>query len=226
MSGTTEPVVPQQLRAALEQCPLLPVVVVGEHTDGAALGAALVAGGLTAAEVVLRTPSAVRVLAAMVATDGLVVGAGTVVEPDQVDDIHFAGAAFVVSPGYDAEVLDRAAALGLPAVPGVATATEVQRARRAGYRLLKVFPAGAAGGTALLSGLAGPFPDLRFVPTGGIGQADLGDYLALPSVAGVGGSWCVPGGLVADVTGPDTAAGAELTARVAAAVTAGRAARP
>ena len=214
------------LRAALARCPLLPVVVVGERTDGAALAGALVDGGLTVAEVVLRTPSALRVLARMTANPDLLVGAGTVVEPDQVDAARSAGAAFVVSPGYDPDVVGRAAALGVPAVPGVATATEVQRARRAGYRLLKLFPAGAAGGTALLVGLAGPFPDVQFVPTGGIGEAELGEYLALPSVAGVGGSWCVPAALVADVTGPGAAATAVLTARVVAAVAACQAVRP
>lgn len=219
------PVDSQGLRAALARCPLLPVVVVGERTDGAALAGALVDGGLTVAEVVLRTPSALRVLAEMVANPDLLVGAGTVIEPDQVDGAWSAGAAFVVSPGFDPDVVARAAVLRVPAVPGAATATEVQRARRAGYRLLKVFPAGAAGGTALLVGLAGPFPDVQFVPTGGIAEADLGEYLALPSVAGVGGSWCTPAALVADVTRPGTAATAALTARVAAAVAACRAAR-
>ena len=219
------PVASQRLRAALARCPLLPVVVVGEHTDGAALAGALIDGGLTVAEVVLRTPSALRVLGEMTANPDLLVGAGTVVEPDQVDAARSASAAFVVSPGFDPDVVARAAALGVPAVPGVATATEVQRARRAGYRLLKLFPAGAAGGTALLAGLAGPFPDVQFVPTGGIAEADLGEYLALPSVAGVGGSWCVPAALVADVTGPDAAATAALTVRIAAAVAACQAAR-
>lgn len=220
------PVDSQRLRTALARCPLLPVVVVGEHTDGAALAGALIAGGLTVAEVVLRTPSALRVLAEMTANRDLVVGAGTVVEPDQVDAARSAGAAFVVSPGFDPDVVARAAGLGVPAVPGVATATEVQRARRAGHRLLKLFPAGALGGTALLAGLAGPFPDVQFVPTGGIAEADLGEYLALPSVAGVGGSWCVPAALVADVTANDAAARARLTARIAAAVAACQAARP
>lgn len=223
---TANPVDSQRLCTALTRCPLLPVVVVGEHTDGAALAGALIDGGLTVAEVVLRTPSALRVLAEMTANRDLLVGAGTVVEPDQVDAARSAGAAFVVSPGFDPDVVGRAAALGLPAVPGVATATEVQRARRAGHRLLKLFPAGALGGTALLAGLAGPFPDVQFVPTGGIAEADLGEYLALPSVAGVGGSWCVPAALVADVTGPDAAARARLTARIAAAVAACQAARP
>ncbi|MEH3078497.1 MAG: bifunctional 4-hydroxy-2-oxoglutarate aldolase/2-dehydro-3-deoxy-phosphogluconate aldolase [Quadrisphaera sp.] len=177
----------EDLRDALARCPLLPVVVVGERTDGAALGAALVAGGLTAAEVVLRTPAALRVLAELAPTPGLLVGAGTVVDPGQVEQTAGAGAAFVVSPGHDPEVVSRAFSLGVPAVPGVSTATEVQLARRAGLRLLKVFPAGAVGGTALLSGLAGPFPDVSFVPTGGIGEADLASYLALGSVAGCRG---------------------------------------
>jgi len=220
-----------QLRAALDRCPLLPVVVVGERTDGAALGAALVAGGLTAAEVVLRTPSALRVLAELVGTPGLLVGAGTVVEPDQVDAVADAGARFVVSPGHDPDVVTRAHARGVPAVPGTSTATEVQLARRAGLRLLKVFPAGTVGGPALLSGLAGPFPDVAFVPTGGIGEDDLAEYLAVPAVAAVGGSWCAPAGLVARVTGAggsddSAAAAAELSQRVAASAAACRAVRP
>lgn len=219
-----------ELRAALVRCPLLPVVVVGELTDGRALGAALVEGGLTAAEVVLRTPSALRVLSEVSGTPGLLVGAGTVVEPDQVDAVVDAGARFVVSPGHDPDVVARAHALSVPAVPGTSTATEVQLARRAGLRLLKVFPAGAVGGTALLAGLAGPFPDVAFVPTGGIGESDLADYLAVGAVAAVGGSWCVPAALVARVTGPaddpgDSAA-AELSGRVAASVAAARRARP
>ncbi|TXR55201.1 bifunctional 4-hydroxy-2-oxoglutarate aldolase/2-dehydro-3-deoxy-phosphogluconate aldolase [Quadrisphaera setariae] len=216
----------QDLARALARCPLLPVVVVGERTDGGALGAALVEGGLTAAEVVLRTPAALRVLAELAPTPGLLVGAGTVVDPDQVDAVVDAGARFVVSPGHDPDVVARARARGVPAVPGVSTASEVQLARRAGLRLLKVFPAGAVGGTALLSGLAGPFPDVSFVPTGGIGEADLGDYLALRSVAGVGGSWCVPASLVADVTGRGVPAWDDLVEDVAVAVAACRDARP
>ena len=222
----------EELRAALVRCPLLPVVVVGERTDGAALGAALAAGGLTAAEVVLRTPSALRVVAEMAGTPGLLVGAGTVVEPDQVDAVADAGARFVVSPGHDPDVVARARSRGIPAVPGTSTATEVQLARRSGLRVLKVFPAGAVGGTALLAGLAGPFPDVAFVPTGGIGERDLADYLAVPAVAAVGGSWCAPASLVARVTGSggdsdDSAvAAAALSALVAASVAAARRARP
>ncbi|TNM68595.1 bifunctional 4-hydroxy-2-oxoglutarate aldolase/2-dehydro-3-deoxy-phosphogluconate aldolase [Streptomyces sp. NP160] len=216
----------QELADALAACPLLPVVVVGERTDGGALGAALVEGGLTAAEVVLRTPAALRVLAELAPTAGLLVGAGTVVDPDQVDAVVDAGARFVVSPGYDPDVVARCHARGVPAVPGVSTASEVQLARRAGLRLLKVFPAGAVGGTALLSGLAGPFPDVSFVPTGGIGEADLADYLAVRSVAGVGGSWCVPAALVADVTGRGVPAWDDLAEDVAVAVAACRAVRP
>ncbi|MBC3761517.1 bifunctional 4-hydroxy-2-oxoglutarate aldolase/2-dehydro-3-deoxy-phosphogluconate aldolase [Quadrisphaera oryzae] len=227
---TTAPAGPapgtEDLLSALARCPLLPVVVVGERTDGAALGAALAEGGLTAAEVVLRTPAALRVLAEMAPTAGLVVGAGTVVDPDQVDAVVDAGAAFVVSPGHDPDVVARARSRGVPAVPGVSTASEVQLARRSGLRLLKLFPAGAVGGTALLSGLAGPFPDVAFVPTGGIGEAELGAYLALRSVAGVGGSWCVPAALVADVTGRGVPAWDDLVEGVAAAVAACRAARP
>ncbi len=200
-----------ELLDALAACPLLPVVVVGDDTDGAALGAVLVGAGLTAAEVVLRTPSALRVLAELAPTPGLLVGAGTVVEPEQVDDVVGAGAAFVVSPGHDPDVVARARSRGVPAVPGVATATEVQLARRAGLRLLKLFPAGAVGGTALLAGLAGPFPDVAFVPTGGIDAAELRAYLALRSVAAVGGSWCVPADLVAAVT---SASGASSPAAV------------
>ncbi|MGQ7297791.1 bifunctional 4-hydroxy-2-oxoglutarate aldolase/2-dehydro-3-deoxy-phosphogluconate aldolase [Quadrisphaera sp. KR29] len=214
------------LRQALRRCPLLPVVVVGERTDGAALGAALVEGGLSAAEVVLRTPAALRVLAELAPTRGLLVGAGTVLEPDQVDAVVEAGARFVVSPGHDPDVVARARARGVPAVPGASTATEVQLARRAGLRLLKVFPAGAVGGAPLLAGLAGPFPDVAFVPTGGVGEADLGAYLALPSVAAVGGSWCVPADLVAAVTGRSAPAGRELARGLAAAVAACRAVRP
>jgi 2-dehydro-3-deoxyphosphogluconate aldolase/(4S)-4-hydroxy-2-oxoglutarate aldolase len=206
------------LTAALDRCPLLPVLVVGDDTDGTELGRVLVGAGLTCAEVTLRTPAALRVLGELAGTPGLLVGAGTVLEPAQVDRSVAAGAAFCVSPGLDEDVVAAARALDVLAVPGVSTATEVQRAARLGLRHLKLFPAAAVGGPRLVRALAGPFPDVRFVPTGGIGAAEAADYLALPTVTGIGGSWFVAPDRVAAVDGRDRAASRQLAEDVAAAV--------
>ncbi|RZS91656.1 2-dehydro-3-deoxyphosphogluconate aldolase/(4S)-4-hydroxy-2-oxoglutarate aldolase [Motilibacter rhizosphaerae] len=190
-----------ELVQALAPCPLLPVLVVG-GTDGAQLARALREGGVRAAEVTLRTPQALDVLAACAGQEDLLVGAGTVLDPDDVDAAAAAGARFVVSPGLDLEVVERAHARGLAAVPGVQTASEVQRAHRAGLRLLKFFPAATSGGPRAVAALGGPFGAMRFVPTGGISAADARSYLELPNVVGVGGSWFVPPALVDGLGGP------------------------
>jgi 2-dehydro-3-deoxyphosphogluconate aldolase / (4S)-4-hydroxy-2-oxoglutarate aldolase len=176
---------------------VIPVVVVQELATTLPLARALEAGGLAVAEVTFRTscaPEAIRLLAHE--TDVLV-GAGTVIRPDQVDAAVEAGARFVVTPGFSAAVVRRCAELEVPVIPGVVTATEVIAALDYGLEVLKLFPAEAVGGVTALKGLAGPFPDVRFVPTGGVSPANLGSYLALPSVAAVGGSWMVAPELVA-----------------------------
>ncbi|MFE2726129.1 bifunctional 4-hydroxy-2-oxoglutarate aldolase/2-dehydro-3-deoxy-phosphogluconate aldolase [Kitasatospora sp. NPDC059327] len=177
------------LDAALAGARLLPVLTVPSAATAGPLADALAAGGARCAEVTLRTPGATSVLRTMAAHGGLTVGAGTVLTPEQAERAVEAGARFVVSPGFDAEVVARCRALGVPVVPGIATATELMTALKAGLDTVKLFPAEPLGGARLLSALAAPFPRARFVPTGGIGLARLPDYLAHPAVRAVGGSW-------------------------------------
>lgn len=171
---------------------VVPVVTLDDPDPAPDLAAVLVAGGLPVAELTLRSPRALAVLARLAADPALLVGAGTVLTPGQVDRARDAGARFVVSPGFAVDVVDRARELGLPVLPGIATAGELQAAVRHGVGAVKFFPAAAAGGVPMVAALAAPFPDVRFVPTGGITAASAPGYLAHPSVAAVGGSWMVP----------------------------------
>jgi 2-dehydro-3-deoxyphosphogluconate aldolase/(4S)-4-hydroxy-2-oxoglutarate aldolase len=158
------------------------------------LARALLAGGIRSIEITLRTPAAldaIRAVAAGIAE--MAVGAGTVLGAADLEAAAHAGAHFAVSPGSTPALLAAAAAQGLPWLPGAATASEVMALREAGYRLLKFFPAAAAGGAALLRSLHGPLPDVRFCPTGGIGLESAPAWLALPNVVCVGGSWLTPG---------------------------------
>jgi 2-dehydro-3-deoxyphosphogluconate aldolase/(4S)-4-hydroxy-2-oxoglutarate aldolase len=182
---------------------LVPVVVLDDAADAPALGDALVAGGLPVAEVTFRTPAARDAIARLADRGDLLVGAGTVLTAAQVDAAVGAGAAFVVSPGTSAAVVERCAEHGVPVVPGAVTPTEVMRALELGLDLVKFFPAASSGGAATVAALASVFGGVRFVPTGGIGLRELPDYLALPAVAAVGGSWMVPRGRVGarDVAG-------------------------
>ncbi len=170
---------------------VLPVVVLGSAAAAERLGDALVAGGLPVAEVTFRTPAALPALRALAARSDMIVGAGTVITPAQVDAAVDAGARFVVSPGLSAGVVRRCLDLGVPAIPGIATATELMAALDLGVDLVKFFPAEVSGGVAAIRALAAPFPGVRFVPTGGIGPGQLAAYLAEPAVAAVGGSWMV-----------------------------------
>ena len=157
------------------------------------LADALAAGGLGALEVTLRFDGALEAIRAIGAdgTGGVVVGAGTVLSAAQAEAAAEAGARFIVSPGISAAVVRRCRELGVSCIPGVATATEVMAALDEGLTLLKFFPAEASGGVATLKALAAVFGGVRWVPTGGIGAAQLADYLGLPQVAAVGGSWMV-----------------------------------
>jgi 2-dehydro-3-deoxyphosphogluconate aldolase / (4S)-4-hydroxy-2-oxoglutarate aldolase len=175
---------------------VLPVVVLASDAAAQQLGDALVAGGLPVAEVTFRTPAAAPALRALASRSDLLVGAGTVVNAAQADAAVQAGARFVVSPGLSALVVRRCQDLGIPVVPGIATATELMAALDLGVDLVKFFPAEASGGVAAIRALATPFPGVRFVPTGGIGQAQLAAYLAEPAVAAVGGSWMVAPSLI------------------------------
>lgn len=187
----------QQVKDELTNHRLVPVIVLDDVAAARGLGEALVAGGLPIAEITLRTPSAMSVLGVMAQDRSLLVGAGTVLDVEQVERAAEAGARFIVSPGFDADVVLRSHELGMLAIPGVATATEVQSALRAGARLLKFFPAGPLGGTPALHALAAPFPGASFVPTGGIAAGDLVSYLQLSAVAAVGGSFMVPSSALA-----------------------------
>ncbi|MFF5139232.1 bifunctional 4-hydroxy-2-oxoglutarate aldolase/2-dehydro-3-deoxy-phosphogluconate aldolase [Streptomyces sp. NPDC013157] len=182
------------LASVLAGSRLLPVLTVASVASAGPLADALAAGGARCAEVTFRTPDAERVVKAMAAHGALTVGAGTVLTAEQAERAVAAGARFLVSPGYDDEVVDRARRLGVPVVPGVATASELMRALKAGLDTVKLFPAEPLGGTGLLRALAAPFPQARFVPTGGIGPGRLPAYLAHPSVLAVGGSWIATSG--------------------------------
>ncbi|GAA1635459.1 bifunctional 4-hydroxy-2-oxoglutarate aldolase/2-dehydro-3-deoxy-phosphogluconate aldolase [Georgenia ruanii] len=195
--------------SALAAARLVPVVVLDDAAHAAPLAAALVAGGLPVAEVTFRTAAAADAIAAMAARGDILVGAGTVVTPAQVDQAADAGATYVVSPGLSRAVVERCRERGVLALPGAVTASEVQAALELGLDTVKFFPAGTSGGAAAIKALAAPFGQVRFVPTGGIGPANLHEYLAVPAVAAVGGSWMVPRDLVA---AGDFAAITELTA--------------
>lgn len=171
---------------------VVPVIALQDVASAAALGDALVTGNLPIAEVTFRTAAAAESIAVMARDPRLLVGAGTVVSVDQVDRAVEAGARFVVSPGFSAAVARRCADHGIPLLPGVATATEIMMALDAGITTVKFFPAGTSGGAPAIKGLSAPFPQVRFVPTGGVSPDNLADYLSLPSVAACGGSWMVP----------------------------------
>jgi 2-dehydro-3-deoxyphosphogluconate aldolase/(4S)-4-hydroxy-2-oxoglutarate aldolase len=174
---------------SLEAARLVPVIVIDDASRAGDLAGALVDGGIGAVEVTLRTPAGLDAMAAMAALGGLIVGAGTVISPEQVDASAASGATFIVSPGFDEEVVARARELGLGVLPGVATATEVQRALRAGLTQLKLFPADRLGGLAMIDSLLGPFPGIRFMPSGGVTAANAAEYLAHPGVFAISGSW-------------------------------------
>jgi 2-dehydro-3-deoxyphosphogluconate aldolase/(4S)-4-hydroxy-2-oxoglutarate aldolase len=177
---------------------ILPVVVIDDPARAAGLGSALTSGGLPMAEITLRTPGALRAVSELAKMPGMTVGAGSVVRADQVAEAADAGAAFIVTPGLSRAVLDECRTCGIPVVPGVATATEIIAALDQGVSTVKFFPAEQAGGVSTLRAFAGPFPGVRFVPTGGLNLANAPEYLALPSVLAVGGSWMVPRPALAD----------------------------
>lgn len=175
---------------------VVPVVVLDDLDQARPLGDALKAGGLAVAEVTFRTAVALEALRLLAADPDLLVGAGTVVRAEQVDQAMAAGARFVVMPGFSADVVRRCRELEMPVVPAVATPTELIAALDQGIQLLKFFPAEASGGLTMLRALHAPFPEVRFIPTGGVTSANAPAYLGLPYVAAVGGSWMVAPELV------------------------------
>ena len=173
--------------------PVIPVIVIEQREHAVAMARALVDGGVRVLEVTLRTAAALAAIEA-IARDvpEAIVGAGTLRSAADARAAHAAGARFAVSPGYSAAVAEECRGLGLPLLPGVATATEVMQAADDGFRFLKFFPASAAGGPALLKAWASPFADVVFCPTGGIGIDTAPSWLALSNVKVVGGSWLTP----------------------------------
>lgn len=171
---------------------IIPVVVLNDAAKASGLGDALVAGGLPIAEVTFRTAAAAESIRTLAKRDDLTVGAGTVRSVAQVEQAVDAGAKFVVSPGLSADIVQRAQQLGVPVLPGAVTPTEIMRAQELGLHTVKFFPANVYGGAAAIKSLWGPFGDVKFIPTGGVNAANLGEFLALPCIPAIGGSWMVP----------------------------------
>jgi 2-dehydro-3-deoxyphosphogluconate aldolase/(4S)-4-hydroxy-2-oxoglutarate aldolase len=177
---------------------LMPVIVIERAEDAVPLAEALIEGGLPVAEVTFRTEAAARAIGAMAKMPGLLLGAGTVLKPEQVDQAMDLGARFALAPGFDPKVAERARAKGFPFVPGVLTPTEIGAALDAGFSVQKFFPAEPAGGAAYLKAVSAPLRGVRFVPTGSIDLARLPSYLQMPNVLAVGGSWMVAPKLIQD----------------------------
>lgn len=170
---------------------VIPVLVVDDVTIAADLARVLVDAGVSVLEVTLRTPNALAVIEAMAKVDGAVIAAGTVLNEQHVHQCQSAGAQFIVSPGYTDTLIRCAETLGMPLLPGAATASEIMHLSDLGFHLLKYFPAEINGGVAALNALASPFPHVQFCPTGGVNENNVADYLSLPNVPVVGGSWVV-----------------------------------
>jgi len=180
--------------ALMRSVAVIPVLVIEDADVAAPIAEALVAGGLTALEVTLRTPAALDVIREMSRVEGATVGAGTVLNARDLDAALEAGAEFIVSPGLTAPLTEAAGRSGVPYLPGVATSADIMRGLDHGLDRFKFFPAEAAGGLKALKALSAPFGQVRFCPTGGITEATAPDWLAHPAVLCVGGSWVVPAG--------------------------------
>ncbi|WP_017587884.1 bifunctional 4-hydroxy-2-oxoglutarate aldolase/2-dehydro-3-deoxy-phosphogluconate aldolase [Nocardiopsis ganjiahuensis] len=191
--------IPRSGADVLDLAPVMPVVVVEDVEHAVPLARALVAGGLPGIEVTLRTPAALDAIERIAQeVPEAVVGAGTVVNGEQAEAAAKAGSRFLVSPGCTPALARALADTGLPALPGVATVSEAMALMELGLTELKFFPAEASGGARFLKSLTGPLPGIRFCPTGGITAESAPDYLALPNVGCVGGSWLTPASLVAE----------------------------
>jgi len=176
---------------------ILGIGVVEKPEHGPRVAEALLAGGVDCFEIPLRTARAPEAIRLMSRVPGILPGAGTVLTVEQVRIALDSGARFIVSPGVDRDVLAYCAENDIPAIPGVATATDIQACLRFGLRLLKLFPAGALGGPAYLTAVVAPFPGVKIVAVGGVTGANLGEYIRLPSVAACAGSWLTPPDLIA-----------------------------
>jgi 2-dehydro-3-deoxyphosphogluconate aldolase/(4S)-4-hydroxy-2-oxoglutarate aldolase len=196
----------------LDRCPVVPVVVLDDPELAVPMGEALLAGGIDVVEITLRTDAGLEAIRRLAALPDLHVGAGSVLVPDQVDEVVAAGARFVVSPGLSVDVVGRCRALDVPALPGVATASDLMTATALGLSEVKFFPAGLLGGPAAIRALTAPFTRMSFMPSGGVNADTMADYLAVPAVPAVSGSWMVEPGLLRAKDWD------EVTARSAAAI--------
>jgi 2-dehydro-3-deoxyphosphogluconate aldolase/(4S)-4-hydroxy-2-oxoglutarate aldolase len=184
-------------RDLLSISPVIPVVVIDDAADAVPLARALARGGVRIMEITLRTPAGLGAIERVAAeVPETTVGAGTVTTPEEADAARRAGARFIVTPGATDRLLGAVLDTGLPLLAGASTLTEILRLREHGQQAVKFFPAEASGGAAYLRAVAGPVPDVRFCPTGGISRANAAEYLALPNVGCVGGSWLTPGAAV------------------------------
>ena len=175
---------------------VVPVATIEDPSAAPAVAAALLEGGIGCIEITFRHPSAADAIARARVVEGMLIGAGTVLSVEQVREAREAGADFAVAPGTNEEVVRACEGLGLPFFPGVATPSEIERARQLGRFVLKVFPAAQLGGPAFLRAVSATYPDVQFIPTGGIDVSNLADYLAVPAVVACGGSWLVRSELV------------------------------
>ena len=182
-----------KLAALFKQATIIPVLTIERLEDAVPLAKALVAGGVRVLEVTLRTPVAIEAARAIIAqVPDAIVGIGTILNADDLARAEALGVKFGISPGATPDLLRAAAACALPFAPGIATASELMQALAHGFNLVKFFPAEQSGGIKALRALAGPFPDARFCPTGGIGEANAATWLSEPNVVAVGGSWLCP----------------------------------
>lgn len=183
----------------IDRTRVVPVIVIDDPERGPDTASALAAGGIPCGEITLRTPAALAAIERIASRHPeFVIGAGTVLTEEDVDAAVDAGARFIVTPGFDESVVHRAMELSVPIVPGVATATEIQRALKKGLSRVKLFPAGALGGVGVVQAFTGPFPDLRFLPSGGVSLANAEEYLREPSVFAISGSWMASRAMIRD----------------------------
>lgn len=198
------------IKEVMTTSPVMPVMVINKLENAVPLAKALVDGGLKVLEITLRTPVALDAIRAIKAeVPGAIVGAGTIINIDTLNNAIDAGAEFIVSPGVTDSLIDAAMASGVPILPGVITPSEVMRLLEKGITAMKFFPAEAAGGIPMLKSIGGPLPQVTFCPTGGVNPKNAPEYLALSNVACVGGSWMAPADLV------DAGNWAEITRRAA-----------
>lgn len=186
----------QHLTEQIGEVRILPVTSFDDAEQAQATADALMRGGINCIEITFRTPAAAEAIRLVSKIDGLLVAAGTVLSVDQLQRAHDAGARFALAPGTNHEVIQAARDLGLPFIPGAATPSEVEQLRHIGVRINKIFPYNTAGGADLLRALAAVYPEMRFIPTGGVDATNLKECAAAPGVLAVGGSWIAPLALV------------------------------